>query len=399
MSPRLPAGPPAPGTFLGPVHTISTFEIHPDCRHFVGGMPCIHQRPCHHCPHHDPVDHRVLIVMLGLLGDMLIASPLPARIRADRPAAHITWLVDEACAPVVAMNPFVDEVLLHGWETAAQLPSRRFDAVYAFERTPSAAALVDRIDAGHKAGLAFGGPHHGLYPMGEAAAQFFRQNTWNDYRTLVNTQTWTELYFAVAGYEYAGEPYVLAVPDPARRRVAELLGERATPRVCLNLGGSLPTKLWPVRYWAELGDALLERGVQLAVLGGPTDAAACEALVAHLRMRGDADTRVAYAPLSIEEAAALPGFVDVVVTGDSFGFHLALAHDTPSVLLLGPSNGAEVVPKHAGDRVTVLRSRLPCSPCAHQVACGGVGGCMDTIGPPAVLAATLHHLAGGLAAS
>lgn len=69
---------------------------------------------------------------------------------------------------------FIDEVLTHDWQAAAQLPSRRFDAVYAFERTPSAAALVDRIPAGHKAGLAFGGPHHGLYPMGEAAAQFFR---------------------------------------------------------------------------------------------------------------------------------------------------------------------------------------------------------------------------------
>lgn len=395
MTPQpLPEPPPVKGTFLGPVHTRDTFEIRPDCRHFVGGMPCRHQRPCHHCPHHDRVDHRVLIVMLGLLGDMLIASPLPARIRVDRPRAHVTWLVDEACAPILAMNPFVDEILVHGWEAAAQLPSRRFDAVYSFERTPSAAALVDRIDAGHKAGLAFGGPHHSLYPMGEAAVQFFRQNTWNDHRTVTNTQTWTELYFAVAGYQYAGEPYVLAVPETARRRVSGLLGKRTGPRVCLNLGGSLPTKLWPVRCWAELGAALLDRGVELAVLGGPTDAAACEALVGHLRTRGADDTRVAYAPLSLEQAAALPELVDVVVTGDSFGFHVALAHDKPTVLLLGPSNGSEVVPKHVGRRVTVLRSLLPCSPCAHQVACGGVGGCMDTIAPPAVLAATLSHLTG-----
>ncbi len=388
---------PARGVFLGPVHTMDTFEIRPDCRHFVGGMPCRQWRPCHGCPHHDPVDHRVLIVMLGLLGDMLIASPLPARIRAEKPGAYITWLVDEVSAPILRMNPYVDEVLVHGWEAAAQLPSRRFDAVYSFERTPSAAALVDRIDAGHKAGLAFGGPHHGLYPMGEAAVQFFRQNTWNDYRTVTNTQTWTELYFAVAGYRYAGEPYVLEVPESARRWVAGLLGERTGLRVCLNLGGSLPTKLWPVRHWAELADTLLDHAVlghivQLAVLGGPTDTAACETLVRHLRLRGADETRVVYAPLNLEQAAALPGLVDVVVTGDSFGFHLALAHDTPAVLLLGPSNGAEVIPRHAADGVTALRSALPCSPCAHQVACGGVGGCMDTIDPPSVLKATLQHL-------
>jgi heptosyltransferase-2 len=333
----------------------------------------------------------VLIVMLGLLGDMLIASPLPARIRTERPGAHVTWLVDDACAPILRMNPYVDEVLIHDWEAAAQLPSRRFDAVYSFERTPSAAALVDRIDAGHKAGLAFGGPHHGLYPMGDAAIQFFRQNTWNDYRTISNTQTWTELYFAVAGYDYAGEPYVLEVPDAAQRRVAGLLAERTGSRVCLNLGGSLSTKLWPKRHWAELAGGLLEHDVQLAILGGPTDHQACEALVRHLRIRGLDETRVVYAQLNLEEAAALTGLVDVVVTGDSFGFHLAIAHGKPTVLLLGPSNGAEVIPKQAGN-VTALRSTLPCAPCAHQVTCGGVGGCMDTIDPMAVFKATLDHL-------
>lgn len=79
------------------------------------------------------------------------------------------------------------------------------------------------------------------------------------------------------------------------------------------------------------------------------------------------------------------------MTGDSFGFHLALAHEKPTVLLLGPSNGAEVIPKHVG-HVTALRSTLPCSPCAHQITCGGVGGCMDTIDPATVLKATLDHL-------
>ncbi|MFJ2478182.1 glycosyltransferase family 9 protein, partial [Streptomyces sp. NPDC087659] len=347
----IPEQTPSKGTFLGPLHTIESFEIRPDCRHFAGGMPCAFWRPCQGCPHHDPVDYRVLIVMLGLLGDMLIASPLPARIRKDHPAAHITWLVDEANAPVLRMNPYVDQVLVHDWEAAAELSSRHFDAVYAFERTPSAAALVDRIEAGHKAGLAFGGTHHALYPMGDAAQQFFRQNTWNDYRTTINTQTWTELYFAVAGYEYQGEPYVLQVPETATRRTAALLGERTGPRVCLNLGGSLPTKLWPERHWAELADALLDHGAELALLGGPTDADACEHLVRHLRMRGADGSQVAYAPLALEEAAALPGLCDVVVTGDSFGFHLALAHQRPIVLLLGPSNGAEVIPKWSAPKI------------------------------------------------
>jgi heptosyltransferase-2 len=100
---------------------------------------------------------------------------------------------------------------------------------------------------------------------------------------------------------------------------------------------------------------------------------------------------VVHQSLTLEEASALPGLCDVVVSGDSFGFHLALAHQKPAVLLLGPSNDAEVVPHHA-TQVTALRATSPCSPCAHQVACGGVGGCMDTIPVAAVLKATLDYL-------
>jgi len=85
-----------------------TFTWRPDCRHFVGGLPCKHWRPCPGCKKYDPVGYRVLIIMLGLLGDMLIASPLPARIKKDHPDAHITWLVDDACAPVLRMNPDIE---------------------------------------------------------------------------------------------------------------------------------------------------------------------------------------------------------------------------------------------------------------------------------------------------
>lgn len=382
-----------PASFLEPESTATNFLWREDCRHFVGGLPCRHWRPCRGCGHYDPVNHRVLIVMLGLLGDMLIASPLPARIKRDHPRAHITWLVDDACAPVLRMNPHIDRVLPFDWHAATHLAAETFNAVYSFERTPSAAALVDRIHADHKAGLAYGGPHNGLYALGDAARHFFVMNTWNDYRIRHNTKTWTELYFEVAGYEYDGEPYVLAIPAAADERARALMGhDRTVPRVCLNVGGSLPTKIWPREHWFALGTALLDRGCRLVITGGRTDQATCEYLH-HALSAYAGRNAVRYEQLSIEEFAAVPGYCDVIVTGDSFGFHLALAHHLPCVLLLGPTSGAEVIPKHTTN-IAALHATLACSPCAHQVTCGGVGGCMDTIRPGQALAAVEKFLAG-----
>jgi heptosyltransferase-1 len=364
------------------------FVWHDDCRYFQGGLPCSYWRPCPGCENYDPVRYRVLIVMLSRHGDMLIASPLPARIKYEHPDAHITWLVDDGYAPIVSMNPHVDRVLCLDWKVAAYLPSESFDAVYGFEREPHAAALVDRIGAPAKAGLAYGGPQNSLYAIGEPAEDFFLMNTWNDYRTRANTRTWTELYFEVAGFQYEGEPYVLTVPNDARQSVARFLGDtddRHAPRICLNVGGFVSTKRWPAQHWINLGHALLAQRYQLVITGGPTDDAVGQVLYAALADTATRDV-VRYRQLSIEEFAAVPALCDAVVTGDSLGFHLALAHARPCVLMLGPSSGAEVLPKHVTNVIT-LRSNLPCSPCAHQVACGGAGGCMDAINPQDVVSA------------
>ncbi|WP_159930498.1 MULTISPECIES: glycosyltransferase family 9 protein [Nocardia] len=336
---------------------------------------------------YDPITHRILIVMLKRMGDMLLASPLPARIKAEHPGAHITWLVGAESAPIVTMIPHVDRVLIWDADGACTLLAEHYDAVYCFERNPAAAGLIPRISAEHRAGLAYGGDHNCLYPIGQAARHFFAMNTWNNFRTRGNEKTWTELYFEVAGYQYAGEPYQLVIPEDARARLAARLGTGGG-WVCLNLGGSKTTKLWPARYWSELGQRLLDDGNRLIITGGPDDAHVCHKL---LRQLDTGEGRVRHDAMPLKEFAAVPDFCDAMVTGDSLGFHLALAYDLPVVVLLGPSNGAEVIPKHA-DTVTALRASLPCSPCAHQVACGGVGGCMDTIPVAAVHAAVRDSL-------
>lgn len=363
------------------------FHWNEDCRHFQGGLPCRHWRACPGCPHHDPITYRVLIVMLKRLGDMLIASPLPTRIRDQHPGAHITWLVGAESAPLVEMIACVDRVLVWGPDTAQVVLAEHYDEVLSFERDPAVAGLVPRISAEHRAGLAYGGPHNSLYPIGAPARHFFAMNTWNDFRTRGNEKTWTELYFEVAGFLYTGEPYQLVMPEDARARVTTALGTGGW--ICLNIGGSKPTKQWPVENWIALGRRLLGDGHRLLVTGGPADREVCAQILAAL------DTgvgRVRHDPWTLAEFVTVPQACAVMVTGDSFGFHLALAHDLPVVVLFGPSNPAEVVPRHA-DTVTVLRSSLGCSPCAHQVTCGGVGGCMETVTVTAVHTAITNHLA------
>src|SRR5262249_31783509 len=55
---------------------------------------------------------RVLIVLLGAIGDVTRALPLLERLRRGYPRARLMWAVEPAAAPLVHNHPALDEVLI-----------------------------------------------------------------------------------------------------------------------------------------------------------------------------------------------------------------------------------------------------------------------------------------------
>lgn len=379
--------------FVPPRFTTESFVVHSDCRHYDGAFPCKFWRPCQDCPHHDPVGYRVLIVLLEALGDVLLTSPLPKRLKLDRPDAHVTWLVYGWCAPLVRLNPYVDRVLEHSWQALERIRSEHYDLVLGLEREPSSAALVHSMRSPDKRGIALGGPDNGLYALTPAADGILMMDTWNDFRTRLNRRTWTELYFDVSGFRYQGEPYEVAVSEAAAAQVRHHLTALTQPAICLNVGASFEQKEWSPANWKSLALRLLEDGEAVVLLGGPKEGELVGWLLAQIEeVSAGRPWQVAAPELSLEEALALPAHCKAMVTGDSFGLHVALSANLPCVAMFGPSSPHEVVSPLA--RVASLTSTYSCSPCAHQMTCGGIGGCMSTITVEDVVQRLRHLIAG-----
>ena len=53
---------------------------------------------------------RILIVRLAALGDVVMASTIVTRVRAERPGAHVTWLTSIGARPLVELFG-VDEIV------------------------------------------------------------------------------------------------------------------------------------------------------------------------------------------------------------------------------------------------------------------------------------------------
>jgi len=90
----------------------------------------------------------------------------------------------------------------------------------------------------------------------------------------------------------------------------------------------------------------------------------------------------------IRYLAALVGQRDVVVTGDTFALHIALALERRTVILFGPANAAEIETCGEGEKVAPEMTCLSC----NKTSCDFVPNCMDLISVDMVQTAVERQL-------
>src|ERR1700726_1172089 len=59
------------------------------------------------------VPNRVLIILLGAIGDVVRALPLLGRLRRAWPQAHIAWAVEPKSSPIIEGHQWLDEVIIY----------------------------------------------------------------------------------------------------------------------------------------------------------------------------------------------------------------------------------------------------------------------------------------------
>ena len=61
----------------------------------------------------------ILLIRLRLIGDVVFTTPIPRALKRTFPGARISYLVEDAAAPVVAHNPHIDDLIIvnrsRGW--------------------------------------------------------------------------------------------------------------------------------------------------------------------------------------------------------------------------------------------------------------------------------------------
>jgi len=346
---------------------------------------------------------RILIIKLAALGDVVRTAALLPGLKEVWPSSYITWVTRPGGVRILANHPLIDRLLPFDAETILQLEGEHFDVCLSLDKEPAAAGLAMRVNATCRRGI--GLSRYGtVFPLNPECVPYFRLGLDDDLKFRRNTKSYPQLIYEAVGLTYAGQRYRL-YPRSENRRAArqrwasfDVAADEVVVGLNTGAGEAFANKTWPEDKFAQLAEILVRQdGYRVALLGGPAEAErnrriaeACAAL--RLDRQGHqvpgvvnvcAECRPGPPPLSELDFVALVARCNVVVTGDTFGMHVAIAQDVPVVALFGPTCPQEVELSAGGEKVC---SMLPCAPC-YRRSCRVSPSCMDDISVESVSAA------------
>jgi heptosyltransferase-2 len=293
----------------------------------------------------------------------------------------------------------VDRVYVWEPESWLKLQSLQFDVVMNFDKAIASAALIMSLNATTKLGYGLNN-RSVIIPLNREAEYNYRLGLDDNLKFRLNQKPNTQLLAEAVGLKYERDEYVLKLSieetrfcDAYRQRIEfsghstfshasisnssepvrgpdniggdEIASRRRRDRrspmiVGFNTGCSLlfPNKKMTIDQHVILIDELSKRdGLRILLLGGPEDAERNAEIV---RRVGD---KVVGTPTmeGIRRGICYENLCDVIITGDSFGMHVAIALKKYVIVWFGVSCPQEIDLYDRG--VKLIPEGLSCSPC------------------------------------
>lgn len=311
---------------------------------------------------------RVLIVLLGALGDVARGTAVAAQLKDLIPGVHVTWLIEPKFHSLLSYSPDVDEVLVfrRGAGLRAMIESVRQLRRHSFDLTLD---LQRHLKSGFLS-LMSGAPRR---------IGFHRRNA-KEGNWLFNTETipaaplessklerYMDFIRALGFRELAPQRGAIRAPLD-RLQSLRARGELPSENfVALVLGSSWPSKDLPVTGYVRIAELLNGHGVNEIVLVGAADQQSAGVTVRSALPSVRVFDLIGKTDLG-ELLAVLAGS-RVVIGPDSGPAHLAGALNIPYVTLFGPTSALRTAAR--GNEHLAIASRVACRPC-YRRRCPGL---------------------------
>jgi ADP-heptose:LPS heptosyltransferase len=282
---------------------------------------------------------KILVIKLGALGDFVQALAAMEHIRAAHPKAHVTLLTTPPFEALARASPYFNDVDSDGrpeglGDAVAMIRRLRrahYDRIYDLQTSSRSNLYFHLLQpfAPPWSGVAFGcslpqrNPNRGkMHTLERQADQLRAAGIWPDAPISPGSAppadlSWIMKTGAAARpvSASAGRAYALLVPGTSAHRTE---------------------KRWPVDHFAELGEALRQRGLEILILGGVEESGLARAIQRKVQAR-DLTGRTDFAQI-----AALAARATVAVGNDTGPMHLIAAAGAPTIVLFSSASDPQL---------------------------------------------------------
>ena len=350
--------------------------IKADCIHFKGDKPCAYKRLCDGCPHFKPFPQRILIIKCRAQGDVLRTTALLPGIKRKYPQSYICWLVDKESQELLLNNPYVDKIFSYDLESLLTILTERFDILISLDKEPQSTSLATQIKGIKKYG--FGMNEYGnLIIFNKGAEYAYRLGIDDELKFHKNQKTYQEQIFEIAEIGYKKDPYIFPLNKDNQKKAKDYFKKNNIKKDQRNLGlntgagTKFETKQWPPDRYLKLIEHLTEKlKANIFLLGGKKEKKLNHLLETHSKHKvyntGNDH--------SLLEFAGFISLMDLLVSSDTLGMHIAIALGKKVIALFGSTCPQEI---DLYGRGTKIFAGVSCSPCYKQT-CSDMK-CMEEI--------------------
>lgn len=338
----------------------------PRCKNFTGYKPCFPDHNCWEdgCKECEPIGKKILIINLDAMGDVLMTTSRLHSIKRKFPESTIYWITLKVAAGLLKHNHLIDQVFEYNFESISILNQMKFDYVMNVDKSQRSGALAMSVNAENR--LGFGINEDGkIIPLNKGAEYNYQLGMDDHLKFKVNQRTGEDYLSETFELEFdKNDEYVFNFSDEEKNFIEEYkkqIGIKDDDKVigfntgCSNL---FKNKKMTIEQHCVLIERFLSYGkYKIVLVGGPEDT---ERNAEIAKEFGD---KIINTPTTegIRRGACYEAIPNVIITGDSFGMHLAIALKKYVIAWFGLSCWTEI--ELFGRGIKLFPEGLECAPC------------------------------------
>lgn len=345
----------------------------PRCKRFTGYKPCFPDYDCwkNGCKENIPIGTKILIINLDAMGDVLMTTAQLPALKRKYPESTIWWITLPIAAKLLQHNHYLDKILPYDAESLSILSQMEFDLILNVDKSQRSCSILESTKGVKK--LGFGLNSDGkIIPINEGANYNYALGMDDHLKFKVNKRTGQDYLaetFELSEF-FKRDEYTFNFSDDELKFIQSYKNECGISSddfvIGFNTGCSnlYPNKKMTIEQHVFLISNLLSKGnYKIILLGGPEDTERNNEIYSHFKDHPDLNKKLFNSPttLGLRKGACFEQIPQVVITGDSFGMHMAIALKKYVIAWFGLSCWTEIDLYDRG--LKLFSEDLFCSPC------------------------------------